>query len=204
MSSARSVSATTSLPNAGAFTPAGVDRSTAATAGSALVGSALAPAWRESDGGIGGAPRSGDRLAKLVDLHGAHALVVDLDIESADFITCEIAHEEAVDAHAVERADIAGDQRPAFFIGEVERRQRLGRIGLHGGAKAMIAQDLATKMVHRENAHGRLLSYRRSYSAAGSNPRTLGCPASAARRACVAATSTSRLSSSMRPVNTTP
>jgi hypothetical protein len=45
-----------------------------------------------------GAPRSGDRLPKLIDLHGTHALIVDLDVETTDLIAGEIAHEEAVDA----------------------------------------------------------------------------------------------------------
>src|SRR6185503_4900962 len=188
MSSARSVSATTSLPNAGAFTPACAGRSSAATAASAPVDSAFLPMRRESEDGIDGAPRSGDRLPKLINLHGTHALIVDLDIEPADLVAGEIAHEEAVDTHAVERADIAVDQRPALCVGEVESRQRLGRIGLHGSAEGMIAQDLSAKVVHCENAHGR--SCLQSYSAAGSSPGVLGCRASSARRVRVASLST--------------
>jgi hypothetical protein len=38
----------------------------------------------------------------------------------------------------------------------------------HGGAEGMIAQDLTAKVIHRDNAHGRLLSCVGSYSAASS------------------------------------
>jgi len=54
------------------------------------------------------------------------------------------------------------------FLVRFQRRERLGRIGLHGGAEGMIAQDLTAKVIHRENAHGRLLSCVGSYSAASS------------------------------------
>ena len=95
-------------------------------------------------------------LADLVDLYGAHALVVNLHIEAADLETGEVAHQEAVDAHTVERADIAGDQRPPLVIGEIEARQRLGRIGLHGGAEGVVAQHLATQIVDGEDRHDAL------------------------------------------------
>ena len=94
-----------------------------------------------------------DRLADFVDLHRAHALIVDFDVEPADFEAGEIAHQKAVDAHAVERADISGNQRLALVVGKVERRQRLGRIGLHGGAKGMVPQNFTAQIIHGKNRH---------------------------------------------------
>ena len=97
--------------------------------------------------------QSAARLANLVDFHRPHALIVDFDIEAADLEAGQIPHQEAVDAQAVERADIAGDQGTPLLVGEIEARQRLGRIGLHGGAEGMVAQHLATQMVDGENRH---------------------------------------------------
>jgi hypothetical protein len=93
------------------------------------------------------------RLADLVDLNGPHPLVVVPDIEPTDLEAREIAHQEPVDAHAVERADIAGDERAPLLVGEIEARQRLGRIGLHGGAEGVVAQHLAAQMIHCEDRH---------------------------------------------------
>ncbi len=86
-------------------------------------------------------------------LSRAHALVVILHIQSADFETGEIAHEEAVYAHPIERADIAGQKCAPLRVGQIKGRQRLCRVGFHGGAKRVVAQDLAAEMVHGKNGH---------------------------------------------------
>ena len=61
-----------------------------------------------------------DRLADLVDLHRAHALVVGRGVEPADLEARQIIHQEGVGAHAVERADVAGQQRAPLLVGEIE------------------------------------------------------------------------------------
>src|SRR4029078_771701 len=92
-----------------------------------------------------GKPTTSDRAADFVDLHGAHALVVDRGVQSAELEACQVVHQERIGAHAVERADIAGKQRAPLLVGEIERSKRLGWIGLHRRAKAVIAQDFAAQ-----------------------------------------------------------
>ena len=47
-------------------------------------------------------------------------------------------------------------KQAALLVGEFQRCQRLGRIGLHGGAEGVVAQNLAAQVVHGENRHGPL------------------------------------------------
>ena len=95
-----------------------------------------------------------DRLADLVDLHRAHALVVGRGVQAADLEARQIVHQEGVGAHAVERADVAREQRAPLLVGQIERRQRLGRIGLHRRAEGVIAQHFAAQMIDGEDRHG--------------------------------------------------
>jgi hypothetical protein len=83
----------------------------------------------------------------LVYLHRAHALVVGFGVESADFETRQVVHEESIDAHAIESAHIASEQVSPLLISEINCGQRLRWIGLHCGAEGMIAQNFSTKMV---------------------------------------------------------
>ena len=87
----------------------------------------------------------------LVDLHGAHALVVGFQVEPANFETREIVHEESVHAHSIETADVAREQLLFLIIGEIKWGESFRRIGFHRGAEDMIAQNLATKMVDRKD-----------------------------------------------------
>src|SRR5580692_7969290 len=89
--------------------------------------------------GDGSESLSRHRLADLVDLHRTHALVVGLGVQPADLEAGEIVHEKTVGAHAVELADVAREQAAALLVGKFQRRQRLPRIGLHGGAEGVIA-----------------------------------------------------------------
>src|SRR6516165_1730905 len=98
------------------------------------------------------------RAADLVDLHGAHALVVGLHVEPTDFETRQIVHKEGVDAHPIQGADIACEQLLSLVVGEIKRGKRFRRIGSYGSTEAMVAQHLATKVVHRENRHRHLRS----------------------------------------------
>ena len=105
-------------------------------------------------------PALTDRLADLVDLHRAHALVVGRGVEPADLEARQIVHQEGVGAHAVERADVACEQRTPLLIGEIERAERLGRIGLHRRAERVVAQDLAAEMIDGKDRHERLHAQR--------------------------------------------
>src|ERR1700724_2449889 len=46
-------------------------------------------------------------LADFVDLHCAHALIVDLGVQPADLEAGQVVHQEAVGAHTVELPDVA-------------------------------------------------------------------------------------------------
>src|SRR5262249_57331940 len=81
------------------------------------------------------------------------AWVVDPEREPAALKAGKIANQEPVAAHAEERANIAGDRGPPLLVGEIEVRQRLGRIGLHGGAEVVVAQHLAAQIVHSKDRH---------------------------------------------------
>src|ERR1700747_2353087 len=90
------------------------------------------------------------RLPDLVDLHRAHALVVDFHVEPANLEARQIVHEERVDAHSIKGADVAGEQRAPLIVAEIERGERVCRIGLHRRTESMVAQDLTTEMVDRK------------------------------------------------------
>src|SRR4029077_17435517 len=95
------------------------------------------------------------RLPDLVDLHRAHALVVDFHIEPANLEARQIVHEERVDAHLIKGADVAGEQRAPLIVAQIEWGERLCRIGFHRRTESMVAQDLTTEMVDRKNGHRR-------------------------------------------------
>ena len=101
-----------------------------------------------------------DRLADLVDLHCAHALVVVRGVEPADLEAREVVHQEGVGAHAVELSDVAGKQRTPLRIGEIEGAKRLCRIGFHRRAECVVAQELAAEMIDGKDRHERLRAQR--------------------------------------------
>src|SRR5262249_49655110 len=79
------------------------------------------------------------RLPDLVDLHRAHALVVDFHIEPANLEARQIVHEERVDAHSIKGADVAGEQRAPLVVAEIEWGERVCRIGFHRRTESMVA-----------------------------------------------------------------
>src|SRR6266480_4338719 len=60
-----------------------------------------------------------------------------------------------VDAHSIKGADVPGEQRAALIVAEIERGERLCRIGFHRRTESMVAQDLTTEMVDRKKGHRR-------------------------------------------------
>src|SRR6185312_4798130 len=56
-----------------------------------------------------------------------------------------------------QRADIAGQQQSPLIVVQIERAERLARIGLHRRAERVIAQHLAAQVIDGEDRHGALL-----------------------------------------------
>src|SRR5258705_1122972 len=113
-------------------------------------------------------------VSDLVDTHRAHALIIDLPIEPAYLETRKIIHEESVDAHSIEGTHIASEQGASLIVRQIERGESLHWSGLHRSTEDMVAQNLATKMVDREDGHRHLRSGGSDQLCA--NPPKLDCP----------------------------
>src|SRR5262245_21858132 len=93
------------------------------------------------------------RLAKLIDLFGPHALIIDVDIEPAHLEACQVGHQKCVSAHAKQRADVTSDQRMALRVAQVLAGERLGGIVLNGGPKSVVAQHFTAQKIDGEDRH---------------------------------------------------
>jgi len=97
-------------------------------------------------------------VSDLVDTYRAHALIIDLPVEPAYLETRKIIHEESIDAHSIEGAHIASEQGASLIVRQIEWGESLHWSGLHRSTEDMVAQNLATKMVDREDGHRHLRS----------------------------------------------
>jgi len=95
-------------------------------------------------------------VSDLVDTYRAHALIIDLPIEPAYLETRKIIHEESIDAHSIEGAHIASEQGASLIVRQIEWGESRHWSGLHRSTEDMVAQNLATKMVDREDGHRHL------------------------------------------------